>query len=192
MKRIYIFPRYSGNENSDWYQKAKLEIMKSESNLLVIPLSLPNWDKPEISKFLSFIENEIPMNGIDSDTYFIGHSVGCRAALVYLNELQMKNSSIKIGGLMCIAGWWSIDKPWPQLAQWINVAIDYNKIQEICNHNIVTLLSENDPYTSDYQKNMKLWKDKLNAKVSVIPNVMHFNNEGYDEIMNEIKQFISK
>ena len=192
MKRIYIFPRYNGDENSDWYQEAKEEIRRSGSGIQVIPLSLPNWAKPNTTEFLSFIETEIPMNKIDSETFFIGHSVGCRAALLYLNELQKKNSSIKIGGLMCIAGWWNIDKPWPELVQWMNINADYNAIQKICNHNIVTLISDNDPFTSDTQSNKSLWEENLNAKVHIIPNAKHFNNEGYAEIMNEIKQFITK
>lgn len=190
MKRIYIFPRYSGDENSDWYQKAKQELMLKDKDVLVFPLTLPNWDKPDISEFTSFIEQEIPQDKIDSNTFFVGHSVGCRAALLYLNEVQKKNEHLKIGGLMCVAGWWSVDNPWPQLEQWINTSVDCNKIQQICNHNIITLISDNDPYTSDTFFNKKLWEEKLNAKVLIVPGAKHFNNEGADYIISELLLFI--
>lgn len=186
MKRIYIFPRYSGDENSDWYQQAKQEIMLKEKGVLVIPLSFPNWDKPDVSEFLSFIEQEIPYHGIDSGTYFVGHSVGCKAALLYLNELQMREPLRKIGGLMCVAGWWTIDNSWSQLEQWINISVDYIKIQEVCNHNIVTILSDNDPYTSDTQSNKNLWEEKVNSRVIVVPGAAHFNTDGFDRIIHEI------
>ena len=186
MKRIYIFPRYSGDEHSDWYQKAKQEIMNKDGDVLVIPLSFPNWDKPDVSEFLSFIEQALPYHEIDSSTYFVGHSVGCKAALLYLNELQKRDQLLKIGGLMCVAGWWTIDNSWSQLEQWINISVDYKRIREICNHHIVTILSDNDPYTSDTQLNKKLWEEKLNAKVIVVPDAAHFNTDGFDKIIHEI------
>lgn len=192
MKRIYIFPRYSGDENSDWYQKAKQKLMLKDKDVLVIPLTLPNWNNPDISEFLAFIEQKIPQNEIDSNTFFVGHSVGCRAALLCLNEVQKKNVHLKIGGLMCIAGWWTVDDPWPQLDQWIDITIDFNRIQEICNHNITNLISDNDPYTSDTQKNKKLWEDRLNAKVFIIPDAKHFNIEGADRIISELSVFINE
>jgi len=190
MKRIYIFPRYSADENSDWYQYAKEEMSVRDNDVQIIPLTFPNWDKPEIAEFLSFIENRIPVNEIDSNTYFVGHSIGCKAALLYLNELQMKNPLLKIGGLMCVAGWWRIDKPWKQLKQWINLSADYSKIRETCNHNIISILSDNDPYTTDTQANKELWEINLNAKVVIIPNAKHFNNEGFEDIINELTHFI--
>jgi uncharacterized protein len=190
MKRIYIFPRYSGDENSDWYQKAKQEIMLKESDVLVKPLSFPNWDKPDVSEFLSFIEQAIPYHEIDSGTYFVGHSVGCKAALLYLNELQMRYPLLKIGGLMCVAGWWTIDNSWSQLEQWINISVDYKRIREICNHHIVTILSDNDPYTSNTVLNKKLWEEKIHAKVIVVPDAAHFNTDGFDRIIHELTHFI--
>lgn len=190
MKRIYIFPRYSGDEHSDWYQIAKKEIMNKNSDVLVIPLSFPNWDKPDVSEFLSFIEKAIPYHGINSGTYLVGHSVGCKAAILYLNELQKKYPTVKIGGLMCVAGWWTIDNPWSQLEQWINISVDYERIRKICNQPIVTILSDNDPYTSDTLLNKKLWEEKVHAKVIEVPGAAHFNTAGFDRIIQEISLFI--
>ena len=68
MKRIYIFPRYSGDENSDWYQKVQREFVHNDKNINIIPLTLPNWDKPSTDEFLSFIRQAIPENKIDSNT----------------------------------------------------------------------------------------------------------------------------
>jgi uncharacterized protein len=192
VKRIYIFPRYSGDENSDWYQKAKKELMLRDAQTLVIPLSFPNWDKPEIPEFLSFVEHAIPLNELDETTYFVGHSVGCRAVLRFLNEMLKKKQSLKIGGLMFVAGWWTIDNAWSQLEQWINFTADYPKIREMCNGNVITLLSDNDPYTYDYRQNKKHWEEKLKADVLVIPGAKHFNNEGHEEVIRNLFLLISK
>jgi predicted alpha/beta hydrolase family esterase len=193
MKRIYIFPRYSGDENSDWYQKVQREFVHNDKNITIIPLTLPNWDKPSTDEFLSFIREVIPENKIDSNTYFIGHSIGCKAALLYLNELHISNPKLIMGGLLCVAGWWSIDKPWPQLKPWIKMPIDFKGIKLICSNNIVSILSDNDPYTSDTQSNKKLWEKNLSAKVVIVPGAKHFNDsEGLIEIINEILPFSFK
>ena len=157
---------------------------------MVIPLSLPNWDNPDITTFLSFIERRLPQNEIDSNTYFVGHSVGCRAALFYLNELKKKNQSLRIGGLMCVAGWWTVDNPWPQLEQWINISVDYDGIREMCNENITTLISDNDPFTLDTPTNKNHWEKNLNAKVLIVPNAKHFNNDGFEAIVEELRLLI--
>ena len=193
MKRIYIFPRYSGDENSDWYQKVQREFVHNDKNINIIPLTLPNWDKPSTDEFLSFIRQAIPENKIDSNTYFIGHSIGCRAALLYLNDLHINNPTLRMGGLLCVAGWRSIDKPWPQLKSWIKMPIDFKGIKEICSNNIVSILSDNDPYTSDTQSNKKQWEENLSAKVVIVPGAKHFNDsEGLIEIINEILPFSFK
>lgn len=191
MKRIYIFPRYSGDENSDWYQQIKHNSNFTELNISIIPLSLPNWDKPSCTEFLSYIKNAIPENEIDNNSYFVGHSVGCKAALLFLNELHIKNPELKIGGLMCVAGWWKVDNPWPQLNQWTNMPLDFTAIQKICNNNIITVLSDNDPFTSDWKVNKREWETNLNTKVIIVPDAKHFNGtEGFSEIRNELLLFI--
>lgn len=192
MKRIYIFPRYSGDENSDWYQKVQREFVHNDKNINIIPLTLPNWDKPSTEEFLAFIREVIPENKIDSNTYFIGHSIGCKAALLYLNELHTNNPKLRMGGLLCVAGWWNIDKPWPQLKPWIKMPIDFKGIKLICSNNIVSILSDNDPYTSDTQSNKKQWEENLSAKVVIVPGAKHFNSEGLIEIINEILPFSFK
>ncbi len=190
MKRIYIFPRYSGDENSDWYQQIKHVSFFTDLNITIIPLSFPNWDKPTCTEFLTFIKQVIPETEIDNNTYFVGHSVGCKAALLYLSELHTKKPELKMGGLMCVAGWWKVDNPWPQLYQWTNMQLDFEGIRDICNKNIVCLLSNNDPFTSDWQANKTEWETNLNAKVLIVPGAKHFNGtEGFSEIRNELLSF---
>ena len=193
MKKIYVFPRYSGDENSDWYQHAKRELGFKDQHINFIPLSFPNWNKPTIKEFLAFIVQAIPEKDLNQNTYFIGHSIGCRAAMIFLNEIHKKNSSFKIGGLLCVAGWWTVDKPWPQLKKWTDTALDFKGLQHICSNNIVVLLSDNDPFTSNTMENKNLWEKNLNAKVVIVPNAKHFNeNEGFVEIINEISAFTLK
>lgn len=192
MKRIYIFPRYSGNESSDWYQQAISDLYASDEEISCTVLNLPNWDKPDPAEFLSFIKTRMSVDDLNENSYFIGHSVGCQAALLFLDFLAKAHTGFKIGGFLCIAGWWTVDKPWEQLKFWIDQPNDFDKIKEVCNNNISCLLSDNDPFTSDTFSNQKEWEEKLNAKVTVIPNAKHFNTDGYVEVIAEINHMTNK
>lgn len=148
---------------------------------------MPNWDKPTCNEFLAFIKEVIHETEIDHNTYFVGHRVGCKAALLFVNELHRKNPELKIGGLMCVAGWWKVDNPWPQLNQWINIPLDFKGIQQICSYNIKCDLSDNDPFTSECQANKKEWEANLNAKVLIVTCAKHFNDtEGFPKIITEL------
>lgn len=183
MKKVYIFPRYSGNENSDWYKKLKEDFQLISPEIEIIPLSIPNWDQPTIEGFLQFISTAIPVKELDVNTFFVSHSIGCKAAMIYINKLYNSNPEIKIGGLMCVAGWWKIDKPWLQLKPWINFELQYQQIKTSCNNNLISILSDNDPFTSDFISNKNDWENLLNAKVILVPKAKHFNEfEGYEEI----------
>ena len=57
----------------------------------------------------------------------------------------------------------------------------------------MSILSDNDPYTSDTQSNKKQWEENLSAKVVIVPSAKHFNDsEGLIEIINEILPFSFK
>jgi len=48
-------------------------------------------------------------------TVLMGHSVGVQAAMRALARL---GDGRRVRGLLCVAGWWSVDAPWPALLAW--------------------------------------------------------------------------
>ena len=64
---------------------------------------MPNTNSPKIEKWVGFLEKNI--KSADTDTYFIGHSIGCQTILRYLERLP---ESTKVGGVVFVAGWFNL------------------------------------------------------------------------------------
>jgi hypothetical protein len=53
--------------------------------------------------------------------------------------------------------------------------VDLGRVRAAARRFIV-LLSDNDPFTSDYARNRQLWEERLGAEVVLAPGGRHFNN----------------
>jgi hypothetical protein len=106
----------------------------------------------------------------NSETYLVGHSLGCITILRYLENLQEKQ---QIGGVVMVAGF--IDNlGYEELSSFFEKPIDFNKIEKHCKK-FVAIHSDNDPYVS--LKNGDVFKDKLSAKVITKNQMGHFSGE---------------
>ncbi len=172
LSKIYLVPRWAGNIHSDWYDWLALEISQ-EYQLEIIRLEMPDWNEPDIEKSLNYLIENIPE--IDANTYFIGHSVGCQAILRFINQKSIQDKNLSVGGFLFVAGWFTVDKPWISLKPWMDMSdINTDLISTVAHYKQV-IISDNDPFTSDYKGNKQSWEDKLAANVTIIPKDQHFN-----------------
>jgi len=91
----------------------------------------------------------------------------------------------KIGGAMFVAGWFDVDKPWETLRPWIETEIDYKAVKATTS-NFKTIISTNDQYTSNYELNRKLWKERIDATVVVVKSGQHFNASEEPVVLEEL------
>lgn len=77
MKRVIIVHRWEGGSYDDWRPWLKTELEKRDFEVL-IP-DMPDTDIPVIEKWVHRLANIVGTP--DSDTYFIGHSIGCQTIL---------------------------------------------------------------------------------------------------------------
>ncbi|MBU1821830.1 MAG: alpha/beta hydrolase, partial [Bacteroidetes bacterium] len=114
----------------------------------------------------------------------------CLAILHYLEEIMSRNSDVKIGGLLLVAGWFDVDEPWDTAQPWLdNEDLSYGLFRK----NILqkrVIVSDNDPFTSDYEANAVLWKDRLGAEVTLCPGKSHFNSSVEPDVMAEFRKMI--
>ena len=185
---IYLIPRWAGTIHSDWYDWMVLEI-KLKFHVEIHRFEMPDWDQPDISKSIQFLESEI--SELNENTYFIGHSVGCQAILRFIDQQLKVNKNLKIGGFLFVAGWFEVDKPWLSLKPWMKIEnVDFHGISQQINFKKV-LISDNDPFTTDFLKNKSLWYEYINAGVNIYHNKLHFNNSIEIEVLNEIEKMIN-
>lgn len=179
---IYLVPRWSGTPQSDWYPWFNRELTE-RFQLSATILNMPNWTRPDVEESVAFLTNQIPQLG--PSTYLIGHSVGCQAILRFLQARLAVDSELELGGVLFVAGWFNVDEPWNTVTPWTtNEHLNYPLMTSRI-HRRKVVLSDNDPFTSDYTANAKLWTDRLGCSVSVYPNRTHFNGKVAPEILDE-------
>ena len=186
MRRLGIVPRWGGNHESDfypWITRALLALGERSSAPFddVRALAMPDPSRPTIDAWVGRLSAELePDVGTAPETVLVGHSVGCQALLRYLASLP---DGVRYRGALLVAGWLSIDKPWDSIRPWLetspDLALARARVEEL-----VVLLSDNDPFTADYQENKRQWEERAAARVVVAPDAKHFNAPEEPAVLN--------
>jgi predicted alpha/beta hydrolase family esterase len=170
VERIVIVPRWSGHARVDWYPWIREQLADGPALEVV---ELPRPSAPVIDDCVAALRSAL---GTDPaalrSTLLIGHSVGCQALMRYLASLVPAES----GGptLLCVAGWWAVDSPWPTIEPWISTPISLASLRANTGR-VVVLLSDDDPFTADWRANQLLWEERVGAQVEISSGGRHFN-----------------
>ncbi|HIH26328.1 alpha/beta hydrolase [Candidatus Woesearchaeota archaeon] len=179
-KRVFIVHRWEGNSQSDWYPYIRSEL-KNKGFIVEIP-EMPDSLNPKIDKWVSTLKNLI--KNPDSNTFFIGHSIGCQTILRYLDSL---NKDIKIGGAIFVSGWFNIkyfeNEEVKAIAMpWSETPIDFVKVKKILNRS-TAIFSDDDEYVPISDSG--LFNERLNSKILIEKGKGHFMDKKYDFILKE-------
>lgn len=178
-RRLLIVPRWAGRPESDYYPWL-LARLAAEPHLRGLftearVLALPRPELPDVSAWPAAIATELQAPGQDAAalerTYVLAHSVGCQALLRALRQLP---EGAAIGGALCVAGWWQIDRPWDSIRPWLEPIDDLERARAAV-RTLRVLLSDNDPFTADHVSNAERWQ-QLGAGVRLAPGGRHFNS----------------
>jgi uncharacterized protein len=191
MKRAFIVHKWGGTPSSDWYPWLKESLEAKGISTFV--LSMPDTDEPKMENWVPYLAAEV--GDPDSNTYLIGHSMGCQAILRYLERLKPDEI---IGGALLVASFITIKKGSMSseddmvLKPWLERKIDLQKAGKHAN-SIVSICSDNDPYIP--ADDAELFRKELGSKVIMIPKAGHFTQgDGYKELhvaLNEILKMSS-
>jgi uncharacterized protein len=186
MKRAFIIHRWDGNPKSDWYPWLAKELENREFNVEVPEMI--NTSEPKIEKWMAQLKKVV--GKLDSETYFIGHSIGCQAIMRFL---ERENYRGKLGKVIFVAGWFKLDNLENEDAKriadpWMSTSIKFTRIRPKLSK-ITVFLSDNEPY-GFVEDNAKMFKDKLNAKVIIEKEKGHFTEDDGIKEMPEILEEI--
>lgn len=189
MKKIYLIHGWGGNNSSEgWFGWLKQE--SKERNIKFIGFNMPDTHYPTIKNWGGFLEQNIDINNLDEETYFIGHSLGCQTILRYLEILP---KDIKIKGVVFVGGPFNLkesayeSEEEKEIARpWLQTPINFDKIKTHTK-NFLAIFSDDDfciPLSDS-----KIFKQKLNAKIIIKHNEKHFNET---KKILEVIEFIEK
>jgi len=172
IRRAVLVPRFGGDATADWYPAALLQLADLGIRTKVVSL-LPAPTAPDISETVAAIAEAVGDNAQEiAQTILIGHSVGSRALLAYLSRHGAHRT---FAGLVSVAGWFTVDdlNSYPALVPWVNMELDFASIASAAGP-ITVHLSDNDPFTADWQANAADWLRKLGAAVHIAHGAGHY------------------
>lgn len=172
MKRIYIIHGWSGSSTSDWMPWLR-DALEKEGLSVSVP-DMPDPDNPKMERWVDFL-TALAANA-DTDTYFVGHSMGCQAIVRYLSALP---ENVRIGGAIFVA---PVHKTIKNMSEsesdiagpWLNTPILWDKIR-LHSNSFVVVYSDNDPYIPS--EDAELFGKNLGARLVLDPNRGHFSDD---------------
>ena len=170
MTRLCIVPRWSGGPDSDFYSwlRAQPAVRARVREHLAPTIAQPG--QPTIAAWVESLRQSTAGSDL-GDTFFLGHSVGCQAVLRFLEQAS---EHVRVAGVLCVAGWWTVDRPWDSIRPWIETPMDTGRVRR-AGRRFSVLLSDDDPFTADWRENERLWRERLGAEVRCVPGGKHFN-----------------
>lgn len=176
MKRVFIIHRWDGGPNDDWrpWLRGELENLGYK---VFVP-EMPDTDVPVIGKWVSHLTEIVGKP--DSDTYFVGHSIGCQTILRCLETINEP-----IGGAVFVAGWFNMknleDEEVKEIAKpWMERPIDLKKVKKVLSKSTL-IISDNDPYDA-FEENKNKFTE-LGSKIVVVHNAGHFTEgDGFTKL----------
>ena len=186
-RSLVMAPRWAGSPDTDFYPwlTAKLRtppVLFDD----VRTLAMPTPGAPTIDGWVSTLASAVGPVPAPS-TVLLGHSVGCQAIMRYLSALPPGHT---VEGALFVAGWFEVDTPWDTLRPWLDTPMDFDRIRAALRRCVV-VLSDSDPFTSDWRRNTRLFEERLGAEVRLIPGGRHFNNPQEPAVLEALRERFS-
>lgn len=163
-KRVFFIHGWEGSPEEGW--RPWLREQLEAKGFTVINLSMPNTNYPQMNEWIDTLRDAV--GNPDEECYFVGHSLGCITILRYLEGLTNEK---KVGGALLVAAF-TDDLGINEIKNFFTKKINWGKIKKHCN-NFTVLLSDNDQYVPVSYGD--IFKEKLNAKIIISPNMKHFS-----------------
>ena len=170
MKKVIIVHGYTGYPDKNWFPWLKNELEKQGAEVIVP--AMPHTEAPQLSEWLPYLKKTV--GKANSETYFVGHSLGCVTILRYLETINNQ-----IGGAVLVAGF-AEPIHFTELNNFFVTSLNDKKIIENSKH--ITLIN------SDNDQHVPLWQGekmakRFNAKLIVLNNAGHINEKsGFKEL----------
>ena len=170
MKKVILIHGYTSSP-----KKKKYQVISEELDKLGVEYSipaLPGGKHPHSQEWLSIIEREVKKT--DKAVILVGHSLGTRAVLLYLDKFEQKVDSV-----ILIAAFNNNFKEnrlrkSGNYADFFEYALDIEKIKKLANKFIVVHSKDDD--SIDYRQGVEI-ADELGAELMSYENMNHFSGE---------------
>ncbi|HEU5055211.1 MAG TPA: alpha/beta hydrolase [Kofleriaceae bacterium] len=183
--RVLLVPRWNGRGDSDFYPWLAAQLAAAGWRGEVETAALRPPEAPEVEATVASVRGRLGAAGRAARTVLVGHSVGAQAAMRALAE-----PGPPVAGLLLVAGWWTVDRPWPALQRWIDAPFDWARTRERALRRVV-LVSTDDPFTADAARTRRLFEERLGAEVRVHDRAGHFNQSEEPAVLAALRDLVA-
>jgi len=170
MKKVILIHGYTSSPKREKYQ-----IISKELNKLGIEHSIPAFPggkHPHSEKWLEIIDKEV--KNTTESVVLAGHSLGTRAALLYLDKFEKKVDAVILIAAFNNDFEKNRKRRVGNYADFFNYALDIEKIKKLANKFIVVHSKDDDHI--DYAQGVEI-ANELGAKLITYENMGHFCGE---------------
>ncbi|MFD2700657.1 RBBP9/YdeN family alpha/beta hydrolase [Paenibacillus shunpengii] len=168
-KKVYIIHGYGASPTNHWFPW--LSETLSEKEISADILKMPTPLAPKVNEWLDYLsENAV----INSNTFFVAHSLGCISLLKYLHQSGLKT---QIGGIVLVSGFLKSLPILPEIDEFVQEQPDYNQIIQIAKKRAVIAAKDDNIVPFSYSKELS---DKIQADFYAVEKGGHFlDTEGF-------------
>lgn len=179
--KIIFIHGYTASSKADWYPVISPELENLSVNFS-IP-DLPGGDYPNAEEWLEIIHRVVTQT--TKPIVFVGHSLGTRAVLLYLEKYQQKVEKVFLIAAFANDGE-NAKRANGHYSDFFEHPIDLEKIKLLVGKFII--IHSEDDSSIDYQQGVKLSRD-LNAELITATKRDHFSDpENAPYILDILKQ----
>jgi predicted alpha/beta hydrolase family esterase len=187
MKRAVIVHGWDGFPEEGWFPwlKKELELRGYEVR---VP-AMPDTENPELERWVKHLKKVIGES--DNELTLIGHSMGCRTILRYLQSLPENK---RVGPVVLVAGWVKLTtktmtEDEKRIAkQWTTIPADWPSIQSKSKR-FTAIFSDNDEWVDS--SNADVYRGKLGAEIIIERDKGHFSgSDGVTELPSALYAII--
>lgn len=171
-KRVFIIHGWDGYPEEGCFPWLKKEL--ENRGFIVFTPAMPEPLNPRIDVWVPFLKKQIGV--ADSNTYFLGHSIGSQTILRYL---QSSSDNTEIGGAAFLAPWvhltneaYETEADKDIAKPWLETPINWDKVKSHCKK-FIAVFSDNDPVVP--LSDSEIFKKELGAKIVIENNKKHFS-----------------
>jgi uncharacterized protein len=171
-KRVFLIHGWGSSPADGWKPWLKREL-EARGFVVIVP-QMPDTEKPKMDAWLAEMKRIV--GKADSDTFFVGHSLGVVCILRYLEMLKGEE---KTGGAVLVAGL-AASTGIPELENFFPYPFEWAKIKAHC-RKFISINSDNDYHIP--LSHGEEFREKLGAELIVMHSHGHFSSaDGYFEM----------
>jgi predicted alpha/beta hydrolase family esterase len=199
---VIVVHAFGGSPKKFWYSKLA-EALVDDARVEVLRMTDPAT--PRIAAWVGDLERRAAAAAEEAAAakvlgravYFVGHSVGCQAIVRYLATPAaaslLAGGSLRLGGVLCVAAWFSVIDPWAKIEPWCTTPIDTDAARRLIESHgapLVVLVSDDDRYTPDHAANATAWHDRLGARTRTLSGARHFGGRRQPHIVAAVRALL--